>query len=70
MSFINILQLKTTRNTPAVEQVRFNVHRNDGESMPWGTVVLESERVLGAIGLVFWLSDLGEGLRKWDFILD
>lgn len=40
------------------------------ESMPWGTVVLESERLLGAIGLVFQLSDLGEGLRKWDFILD
>lgn len=38
--------------------------------MPWGTVVLESERVFGVIGLAFWLTDLGEALRKWDFILD
>lgn len=35
-----------------------------------GTVVVESERVLGLTGLTFWLTDLGEGLRKWDFILD
>lgn len=29
MSFINILQLKTTRNTSVVEQVEFNAHCND-----------------------------------------
>ena len=39
MYFINVLQLKTTRNTPAVEQVGFNAHCSDGERMPFGTTV-------------------------------
>lgn len=42
MSVINILQLKTTRNTPVVG---LNAHCSDGESMPGGTMVAQQEGV-------------------------
>lgn len=70
MSVINLLQLKTTRNTPGWVQCSLQGWREHAGAGDHDHSVSARGCQKGVTGLGLGLIDLGEGLRKWGFTLD